>query len=110
MVRAHGDPTMERRSHAAPRAGWRRIVVQATDRDEHWLRTRRYRTHDHTRSKLFVPLGHGDSHMASESPQQQSQMGLATEHTTNLNADELAAVEKLQKAYHDMKAELGKVI
>ena len=30
--------------------------------------------------------------------------------STDLAADELAAVEKLQKAYHNMRAELGKVI
>ncbi len=38
------------------------------------------------------------------------QMGVAQNQTTDLAADELAAVEKLQKAYHEMKAELGKVI
>ena len=37
-------------------------------------------------------------------------IGLVQPQATNLAADELAAVEKLQKAYHDMKSELGKVI
>src|SRR6476469_6731334 len=40
----------------------------------------------------------------------ESQIGIAAPHATDLNADELAAVERLQKAYHNMKAELGKVI
>src|SRR3954471_14378992 len=38
------------------------------------------------------------------------QIGIAQPHSTDLAADELAAVERLQKAYHDMRAELGKVI
>jgi MoxR-like ATPase len=45
-----------------------------------------------------------------ESQPQTSSIGIAAQHATDLNADELAAVEKLQKAYHDMRAELGKVI
>jgi MoxR-like ATPase len=40
----------------------------------------------------------------------QTQIGIVTPQQTDLAADELAAVEKLQKAYHDMRAELGKVI
>ncbi len=40
----------------------------------------------------------------------ESKLNVAAEHPTDLNADELASVEKLQKAYHAMKAELGKVI
>jgi len=35
---------------------------------------------------------------------------LAQPQPTDLTGDELAAVEKLQKAYHDLRAELGKVI
>jgi MoxR-like ATPase len=42
--------------------------------------------------------------------QQQPQMNIVQPQQTDLGADELAAVEKLQKAYHDMRAELGKVI
>ena len=38
------------------------------------------------------------------------QLGIVQPESTNLGAEELAAVEKLQKGYHDMKAELGKVI
>jgi MoxR-like ATPase len=38
------------------------------------------------------------------------EMSLAQGHMNDLAAEELAAVEKLQKAYHDMRAELGKVI
>src|ERR1700749_1176691 len=38
------------------------------------------------------------------------QIGLVQPQATDLGAEELAAVEKLQKSYHDMKAELGKVI
>ena len=38
-----------------------------------------------------------------------SKLGVAQPQET-LAADELAAVEKLQKAYHNMRAELGKVI
>jgi MoxR-like ATPase len=45
--------------------------------------------------------------MASES---QQPMGIVKPQQTDLGADELAAVEKLQKAYHDLRAELGKVI
>ncbi len=37
-------------------------------------------------------------------------IGLVQPQATDLAADELAAVEKLQKAYHDMRKELGKVI
>src|SRR3982750_787549 len=40
----------------------------------------------------------------------ENQIGIVQPTATNLSQDELAAVEKLQKAYHDMKAELGKVI
>ena len=40
----------------------------------------------------------------------QPNLGIAQPPQTDLQADELAAVEKLQKGYHDMKAELGKVI
>src|SRR5688500_20062894 len=39
-----------------------------------------------------------------------SSIGIVEATDTNLAAEELAAVEKLQKAYHDMKQELGKVI
>ncbi len=42
--------------------------------------------------------------------QQQPQIGITQPHHTDLAGEELAAVEKLQKGYHDMKAELGKVI
>src|SRR5437763_14154900 len=38
------------------------------------------------------------------------QLGIVQPTQTDLAADELAAVEKLQKGYHAMKAELGKVI
>jgi MoxR-like ATPase len=37
-------------------------------------------------------------------------IGLSVPEQTNLAGEELAAVEKLQKAYHNMRAELGKVI
>jgi MoxR-like ATPase len=37
-------------------------------------------------------------------------IGLVQPQATDLAAEELAAVEKLQKGYHDMRAELGKVI
>src|SRR5438105_1680050 len=37
-------------------------------------------------------------------------IGLVQPQTTDLGAEEMAAVEKLQRAYHDMRAELGKVI
>ena len=40
----------------------------------------------------------------------QPQLGIVQPQSTDLAADELAAVEKLQKSYHDMRAELGKVI
>src|SRR5438067_3773602 len=40
----------------------------------------------------------------------ESQLGIVQPTQTDLAADELAAVEKLQKSYHDMKAELGRVI
>src|SRR5205823_4037681 len=38
------------------------------------------------------------------------QIGLVPPQATDLGAEEMAAVEKLQRAYHNMKAELGKVI
>ncbi|CAA9425478.1 MAG: C-compound, carbohydrate catabolism; transcriptional control [uncultured Phycisphaerae bacterium] len=38
------------------------------------------------------------------------QLGLVQPQTTDLAQDELAAVEKLQRGYHNMRAELGKVI
>jgi len=37
-------------------------------------------------------------------------IGIVQPQQTDLAADELAAVEKLQKGYHDLKSELGKVI
>src|SRR5881227_2356670 len=37
-------------------------------------------------------------------------IGLVQPEATDLAADELAAVEKLQKGYHDIRSELGKVI
>jgi MoxR-like ATPase len=40
----------------------------------------------------------------------ESNMNLVQPQGTDLAADELAAVEKLQKGYHNMRAELGKVI
>jgi len=40
----------------------------------------------------------------------EQKIGLVAPQQTDLAADELASVERLQKAYHDMKAELGKVI
>ena len=40
----------------------------------------------------------------------QNTLSVAADQPTDLAADELAAVEKLQKAYHDLRAELGKVI
>ncbi|HEX8521569.1 MAG TPA: MoxR family ATPase [Tepidisphaeraceae bacterium] len=40
----------------------------------------------------------------------ENQIGIVQPTTTNLSNDELAAVEKLQRAYHDLKSELGKVI
>src|SRR5436305_12550893 len=39
-----------------------------------------------------------------------SQIGIVQPQETNLAAEELAAVEKLQQGYHNMKSELGKVI
>ena len=42
--------------------------------------------------------------------QQQPQIGIVQPQQTHLAADELAAVEKLQRGYHDLKSELGKVI
>ena len=39
-----------------------------------------------------------------------SKMGLVQPQPTDLAAEELASVEKLQQGYHKMKAELGKVI
>ncbi len=45
-----------------------------------------------------------------EQPQQHPSIGIAQPQHTDLAGEELAAVEKLQKGYHDMKAELGKVI
>ena len=39
-----------------------------------------------------------------------SQLGIVQPTQTDLAAEELAAVEKLQRGYHDMKTELGKVI
>src|SRR6266576_2133891 len=41
---------------------------------------------------------------------QSSHIGLVQPQVTDLNADELAAVEKLQQAYHNLRAELGKAI
>src|SRR5688572_20631761 len=38
------------------------------------------------------------------------QIGIVPATATDLGGEEMAAVEKLQKAYHNMKAELGKVI
>ncbi|HSU66986.1 MAG TPA: MoxR family ATPase [Tepidisphaeraceae bacterium] len=40
----------------------------------------------------------------------ESNVNLVSEQRTDLEADELAAVEKLQRGYHNLKAELGKVI
>ena len=40
----------------------------------------------------------------------ESNLNLVQPQATDLAADELAAVEKLQRGYHNMKAELGKVI
>src|ERR1700744_4071047 len=40
----------------------------------------------------------------------ESKLGLVQPEGTNLAAEELAAIEKLQKGYHAMRAELGKVI
>jgi MoxR-like ATPase len=41
---------------------------------------------------------------------EQPKMGLVEPQATDLAGDELAAVEKLQKGYHALRAELGKVI
>jgi MoxR-like ATPase len=40
----------------------------------------------------------------------EQKIGLVQPQATDLATEELAAVEKLQKGYHDMRAELGKVI
>jgi len=40
----------------------------------------------------------------------ESKLGLVQPQATDLAADELAAVERLQKGYHDLKTELAKVI
>ncbi|HEY8665838.1 MAG TPA: MoxR family ATPase [Tepidisphaeraceae bacterium] len=40
----------------------------------------------------------------------ESKIGIVQAETTNLAAEELAAVEKLQKGYHDIKTELAKII
>jgi MoxR-like ATPase len=40
----------------------------------------------------------------------ESKLGLVQPQATDLAAEELAAVERLQKGYHDLKRELGKVI
>jgi MoxR-like ATPase len=40
----------------------------------------------------------------------EQKIGISKPQTTDLGAEELAAVEKLQKAYHELRAELGKVI
>ena len=40
----------------------------------------------------------------------EAKIGIVQPQATDLAAEELAAVEKLQKAYHDLKQELGKVI
>ena len=39
-----------------------------------------------------------------------SRIGIVQPEPTDLAGEELAAVEKLQKGYHDLKSELGKVI
>src|SRR5439155_3714496 len=41
---------------------------------------------------------------------QNTSIGIVKPEETNLAAEELSAVEKLQKGYHNMRAELGKVI
>jgi MoxR-like ATPase len=48
--------------------------------------------------------------MESQPSPSQPSLGLVQSQPTNLGADEIAAIEKLQKAYHEMKDELGKVI
>src|SRR5438045_10616 len=40
----------------------------------------------------------------------ESKLGIVPPQSSDLAESEMAAVEKLQKAYHDMRAELGKVI
>jgi len=40
----------------------------------------------------------------------ESKIGIVSQQPVDLAAEELAAVEKLQKGYHNLKAELGKVI
>jgi len=40
----------------------------------------------------------------------QPHIGIVQPQATDLGSDELAAVEKLQRAYHDLRSELGKVI
>jgi MoxR-like ATPase len=40
----------------------------------------------------------------------EQKIGIVEPQATNLEAGELAAVEKLQKAYHDLRSELGRVI
>jgi MoxR-like ATPase len=40
----------------------------------------------------------------------QANIGLVQPQSTNLAAEELASVEKLQKGYHDLRSELGKII
>jgi MoxR-like ATPase len=40
----------------------------------------------------------------------QANIGLVQPQSTNLGSEELAAVEKLQKGYHDLRSELGKII
>src|ERR1700690_2860171 len=40
----------------------------------------------------------------------ESKMGIVSPQATDLAAEELAAVEKLQQGYHNMRVELGKVI
>src|SRR3569832_1651412 len=40
----------------------------------------------------------------------ESQIGIVQPQVTDLGQDELAAVEKLQQGYHNMRSELGKVI
>src|SRR4051812_31378682 len=44
------------------------------------------------------------------SEQSGPQIGIVQPQATDLGAEEMAAVEKLQRAYHDMRSELGKVI
>ena len=44
--------------------------------------------------------------MSADTPQ----IGIVQPQATDLGAEEMAAVEKLQRAYHELRAELGKVI